>query len=82
MGEIEGTVTSILTLGKRHTGFCLLTGMVLRILFISCGRKVRAASETQTDGRAPRSRHGTKHRGSGCGSFNMQSSLGAPVPAD
>lgn len=58
----------ILTLGNRCTGLCLLPGLVLRILFISCGRKVRAASETQTDGRAPGSRHRARHRVPGCGS--------------
>lgn len=64
MEEIPGKI--ILTLGKRHTGVTLVTGMALRILFTSCGSKVRATSETQIDGRALRNRQGTRNRDLGC----------------
>lgn len=54
------------TIGKRHAGLTLVTGLALRILFLSCGRKVIAASETQPDGRALRSRKEIRNRGMGC----------------
>lgn len=69
----------ILTLGNRHAGLSLLTGLVLRILFISCGRKKgKSCLWTQANGRAPKSRLRTKHRSPGC--FNTQSFPQSPSP--
>lgn len=55
----------ILPLGKRHAELTLVTGLALRILSISCGNKVRAASETQANGRALRNREGYRNTGLG-----------------
>lgn len=63
--QTSGKITS--TIGKRHAGLTVVTGLALRILFLSCGRKVIAASETQPDGRALRSRKEIRNRGMGCG---------------